>query len=70
MDIKIILGSFIRGMVQVAAGVLVSKGIIDAAGAEPFVEALTGVIVGGVVFLCTLAWSLISKKAALDTPVK
>lgn len=66
MDIKDILGSIVRGGVQVAAGFLASKGIIAAAGVTPFVDAVTGAIVGLLVFLGTIGWSLVSKKAALE----
>lgn len=69
MDIKDILGGIIRGTVQVGAGILVSKGILDAATVGSFVDSTTGLIVGAIVFAGTLVWSLISKKKALDTPV-
>ena len=69
MEIKDILGSLIRGSVQAGAGVLVSKGVLDAATVGSFVDSTTALIVGGIVFLGTLVWSLISKKKALDTPV-
>lgn len=69
MDIKDILGSIIRGTVQAGAGILVSKGILDAATVGSFVDSTTALIVGAIVFAGTLVWSLISKKKALDTPV-
>ncbi len=67
MDWKIVLGSVVRGGVQVVAGFLASKGIIDAAGVTPFIDTVSGVVVGGLIFAATLVWSLISKQKALDT---
>lgn len=69
MDIKDILGSLIRGTVQAGAGILVSKGVLDAATVGSFVDGTTALLVGAAVFVGTLLWSLISKKKALDTPV-
>ena len=66
MDIKDILGSLVRGGVQVVAGVLASKGIIAVAGVAPFVDAVTGAVVGLLVFLGTLGWSSVSKKTAIE----
>lgn len=69
MEIKDILGSLIRGTVQAGAGILVSKGVLDAATVGSFVDGTTALLVGAAVFVGTLLWSLISKKKALDTPV-
>jgi hypothetical protein len=69
MDLKIIVGTIVRGGVQAVAGVLVSKGVIDAVGAGAFVESVTAVVVGGVLMVGAYIWSLVSKQKALNTPV-
>lgn len=49
-----------RAILQGLAGILVSKGLIDGAGAETLIGAVLGI--GSVV------WSLINKKQLLNTP--
>lgn len=67
MDIKVIIGTIVRGAVQGIAGWLVLKGIIDQETAAQFVNATTGVIVGGVAIAISYIWSLISKKKAIES---
>lgn len=72
MDIKIIIGTIVRGAMQGLAGWLVLKGVIDADAASHLVDATTGVVVGVIALAGTYIWSLISKKKALDEqpPIK
>lgn len=70
LNLKDLLESVVRGGVQIAVGVIASKGIIPAAAVATTVDSVTGLVVGGAVFLATVAWSLISKKKAYETPVK
>jgi hypothetical protein len=49
-----------RAILQGLAGILVSKGLLDGAGAETLIGAVLGI--GSVV------WSLVNKKQLLNTP--
>lgn len=49
-----------RAILQGLAGILVSKGVLDGTGAETLIGAVLGI--GSVV------WSLVNKKTLLNTP--
>jgi hypothetical protein len=68
MDIKILLGTFIRHLLNGAAAWLVLKGVIPAEAVSALLDASTGMIVGALGLAGAYVWSLISKKKALDTP--
>lgn len=49
-----------RAVLQGLSGILVSKGLID--------DAMSAVLVGALLSLGSVAWSLVNKKQLLNTP--
>jgi len=70
MDFKILISTFVRQALTGVGAVLVAKGILPADVASGLLDQTTSLIVGGVLAVGAYVWSLVSKKLALETPVK
>jgi len=58
IPIKSLLTVIIRALLQLGAGYLVSKGLLDAEELPGFIESATNWILGGIVFFVTIGWSI------------
>lgn len=60
--IKNAVGSFVRWLLLLAAGILIKKGVISTDQSAVYIQQATPVMVGLFMGLVTLAWSIWQKK--------
>lgn len=64
--IKNAVGTFVRWLLILAAGLLIKKGVISTEQSEVYIQQATPVVIGLLMALVTLVWGIWQKKHAND----
>lgn len=68
--VKNAMGTFVRWLLILAAGILVKKGIISTTQSDVYVQQALPVVIGAAMALLALVWGILQKKHSQDKVLK